>query len=158
MKELMPYIMIVISVLLIRYFVITPVVVDGISMNNTLAHDDVLLLRKFDKSYERDDIVVVKREVENDLIIKRIIALPGDTIEAKEGFVYVNGKKVIEDYSVGITVDFESLEVPKNHYFVMGDNRMSSDDSRRMGAIHKKYILGTVSFRIYPFDSFGKID
>lgn len=157
LKEIVPYLMVILVVVIIRFFVITPVIVDGVSMNHTLENDEVLLLRKFDRKYERGDIVVIKREEEKDLIIKRVIALPGDTISCLDSIVYVNGKPLEEKYVKGLTYSFNEIEVPKDHYFVMGDNRMSSDDSRRMGTIDKKNIIGTVSLRIYPFQKFGLV-
>ena len=156
-KELVPYLMVILAVILIRYFVITPVVVDGTSMNYTLKDEEVLLLHKFDRKYTYGDIVVVEREVEKDLIIKRVIALPGDTIYALDGIVYVNNEPIKEEYKKGITFDFNEVKVPDDHYFVMGDNRMHSDDSRRMGPISKDNIKGTVKFRIYPFKEFGLV-
>lgn len=157
-KELFPYLMVIGVVIFIRFFVITPVIVDGTSMNYTLNEDEVLLLRKFDRSYEYGDIVVIKREEENDLIIKRVIALPNDTISCQNSVVYVNGKPLEEDYVKGVTFDFEEIVVPENHYFVMGDNRMRSDDSRRMGPISKENIIGTVKIRIYPFSKLGFVE
>ena len=70
-KDLVPYLMVILAVILIRYFVITPVVVDGASMNYTLKDEEVLLLHKFDRKYTYGDIVVIEREVEKDLIIKK---------------------------------------------------------------------------------------
>jgi len=157
-KEIVPYLMVILVVILIRLFVITPVIVEGKSMTYTLDEDEVLLLSKFDRRYTYGDIVVIEREEEKDLIIKRVIALPGDTISCINGVVYVNNEPIEEDYKKGITFDFLEVKVPKNHYFVMGDNRMGSDDSRRMGPIHKNNIKGTVKLRIYPFNEFGFVE
>ena len=93
-KEIVPYLMVILVVILIRLFVITPVIVEGKSMTYTLDEDEVLLLSKFDRRYTYGDIVVIEREEEKDLIIKRVIALPGDTISCINGVVYVNNEPI----------------------------------------------------------------
>lgn len=161
-KELIPYIIIIITVVLIRTFIITPVRVDGLSMYPTLKNGEILLLKKYDKSFERFDIVVVKYDTTR--IVKRIIGLPGDTIEYKNSILYVNGVEVEEPYLDSTrTSDFDLskihlTKIPDDYYFVMGDNRNNSTDSRVIGAVPKKDILGTTNFSIFPFNTFGKIN
>lgn len=94
-------------------------------------------------------------------LVKRVIGVPGDSIEIVDGKLYINMKKVDDPYS-SITADFSLLqlgytEVPEGYYFVMGDNRKASSDSRMIGLIKKSDILGTASFRIFPFNSFGLV-
>ena len=89
-KELIPYIIIIIVVILIRTFIITPVRVDGDSMNPTLENTNLLLLEKFNKNYKRFDVIVFNHN--NTKLVKRIIGLPGDSIEYKTDKLYINGK------------------------------------------------------------------
>ena len=107
------------------------------------------------KDIKRFDIVVV--DAKDELIIKRVIALPGETISYKDNTLYINGKKVEEKYSYGITDDFESVKLKKDEYFVMGDNRQNSLDSRYFGPFKKKYIRGKTNVIILPFDRMGKV-
>ena len=156
-KELIPYVIIVVVVFFIRTFIITPVRVYGSSMENTLKNNDILLLKKFDKKYDRYDIVVINHTNENyktERIIKRVIALPGETIYVKNGKIYVNDKEISENYTKTITFDFDKVKLSDDEYFVMGDNRMNSEDSRSIGPVKKERILGTVNFRLYPFSKF----
>lgn len=162
-KELLPYFMIIITVVLIRTFIATPVRVNGISMKPYLQEGDVLILNKLDKSYKRFDIVVIN--IDDTKIIKRVIGLPGETIEYKDCKLYINDKIVSDFVTECITDDF-SLEtlynyviIPENYYFVMGDNRKDSSDSRdyRVGLIEKSQIEGTATIRLYPFNKLGKI-
>ena len=161
-KELIPYIIIVVVVVLFRTFIATPIRVDGPSMEDTLKNGDILFLNKLNKSYERFDIVVIYKS--NIRLIKRIIGLPGDNIEYKDNILYINGEEV-EDVALIRTGDFTLHElygidkIPEGYYFVMGDNRTKSKDSRyhEIGLIKKSDIAGTTSFRLFPFNKIGKI-
>lgn len=153
----MPYIIIIIVVVLIRTFIATPVKVNGTSMTNTLSHGDTMILNKIDvklNELERFDIVVI--ETGDTYLIKRIIGLPGEMIAYKDGNLYINGKKVKDPYYKDEnTNDFDGVKIPKNSYFVMGDNRDNSIDSRIIGVINKKDILGTTKLVIFPFKNIG---
>ena len=110
------------------------------------------------KDIKRFDIVVVDDKEE--LIIKRIIGLPGENIEYKDNKLYVNGKMVKENFSHKETYDYsieelDATEVPEDSYFVLGDNRLNSKDSRIIGFIPKDQILGKTSLTIFPFNRFG---
>ena len=158
LKEIIPYIIEVIVVVLIRTFLITPIRVNGSSMYPTLKDKEIMILNKIGKTVngiDRFDIVVLKEE---DYLIKRVIALPGEKISCQNGNIYINGKKLKDKYGSGLTSDFEPIEVPKDSYFVMGDNRENSKDSRYIGPINKKEIKGKTSFILFPFKNFGKID
>lgn len=159
-KEIVPYIVIIIGVVLFRTYIFTPVKVDGLSMYPTLSDNEVLILKKYDKKYERFDIVVLNYQ--NDKLVKRIIGLPGEHIKYSEGILYVNGKKIEEEFIKEITDDFDievfDDKIPEDCYFVLGDNRDNSKDSRMIGFINKKDIEGKVEFAIFPFNKFGKID
>ena len=155
-KELIPYIVIIIVVVLIRTYIVTPVIVVGDSMVPTLKDNQILLLNKFDYKFneiERYDIVVIK--VGKSEIIKRVIGLPGENIEYKNNTLYINGHEEETIYNFD-TDDFKLEEIckcdkiPQDKYLVLGDNRMVSSDSRIIGLIDKKDILGSTSISIWP--------
>lgn len=160
LKEYLPYVFIIIGVVLLRTFIITPVIVDGESMFPTLKNNQILLLNKYKKEYKRKDIVVIKYNNNNEKkekLIKRVIGLPGEYVEYKSHKLYIDGKKV-DDKFANITDNF-SLEyininmkkIPKGYYLVLGDNRTNSIDSRMIGLIKKEDIKGTVTRSIIPF-------
>ena len=101
---------------------------------------------------KRFDIVVVDEGSE--LIIKRVIGLPGELVEYKNNKLYINGKKVNDKYASKETEDF-SILVPKGEYFVLGDNRTNSLDSRVFGTFSKDKILGKTSMTLFPFNRWG---
>lgn len=151
-KKILPYFSIVIVVLLIRTFIMTPVRVNGPSMDNTLKHGQILILNKLDK-YKRGDIVVV--DLGDEKIIKRIVGLPGESIYCLNGEIYINDEKIKEDYTSSETLDFTKVFIQEDEYFVMGDNRPVSMDSRSFGPINKSQMMGTSEFRIWPLHKFG---
>lgn len=155
-KDIIPYIIIVVVVVLIRTYIITPVRVDGDSMNVTLSHGDILLLYKL-SDINRFDVVVIDEEEEKDIIIKRIIGLPGETVMIKDNIIYINDKKIEDEYAYGITSDVDKMTLENDEYFVLGDNRLISKDSRYFGPVKEESILGKTIFRIFPFNKFGKI-
>lgn len=163
-KEWLPYIIIVITVVLIRTYIITPVIVRGASMDETLHDKEVLLLSKITyklDTIKRYDIVVIK-DKDDDYIIKRVIGLPGDNIEYKDNILYINGKKSKKTFTKDITEDFTledickinedncKKEIPKGKYLVLGDNRDVSADSRTKGLIDRNQITGKTVFRLWP--------
>jgi len=154
-KEIIPYVIIIIVVLLIRTFIITPVNVDGPSMNDTLHDNDIMLLKKFDKTYERNEIVVFSRN--SDRLVKRIIGLPGEKIKCVSGIIYINNEEYEDKYALGTTDDFEEVKLGNNEYFVMGDNRGNSLDSRIFGPISDSQIIGTTDLIIFPFNRIRKL-
>ena len=165
-KELIPYVIIVIVVVLIRTFIVTPVIVSGPSMEPTLKNKDILILNKLHKKFNRYDVVVIDAKIngKKERIVKRIMGLPGESIEFKNNMFYVNGKRLSDDYR-GKTNDFTLEEVtgyeeiPDDYYFVMGDNRRNSLDSRdyRIGLVKKSDIIGVPMFRIWPLNKIGAI-
>ena len=156
LKEILPYIIIIVAVILIRTFIITPVRVSGDSMYDTLKNGDILLLKKFDKSFERYDIVVFDKNDEQ--LIKRIIGLPGETIRYKNNLLYINDEIVEDIYAYGVTANFQEKTLGSDEYFVMGDNRASSLDSRVLGPIKYSDIDGKADFILYPFNKIGKLN
>ncbi len=161
-KELIPYIIIIVVVVLIRSFIITPIKVDGASMEPTLNDNEILILKKYDHSFERFDIVVFKYGGSS--LIKRVIGLPGETVEYRDNKLYINGKYVKESFKrKSSTEDFklEDIElekISKNCYFVMGDNRGNSTDSRMIGEVCNEDIKGATNLSIFPFDTIGTIN
>jgi len=163
-KELYPYVIIVVVVILVRTFIITPVIVSGNSMKPNFNDGELLLVRKIkynEKTIKRFDVVVIKKDKEE--IIKRVIGLPGEHISYKNNKLYVNDKLVQENYTHLNTKDFNLEEIcscnsiPEGKYLVLGDNRPISKDSRMIGLIDEKDILGKAVYRIWPISKFGNI-
>ena len=157
-NDIKDYVFIVIAVLLIRTFLCTPAIVDGSSMDTTLAEGKMVIINKLHyriKDIKRFDIVVVKNREDKDKIIKRIIGLPNEHIEYKDGKLYINGVlKEAKDVTFQPTEDFE-YQTKEGEYFVLGDNRPVSKDSRMLGTFTKKDILGRVKLRLFPFTKIG---
>lgn len=156
LRGIRPYIVIVVVVVLIRTFIVTPGVVNGESMEDTLFNGDFVLVNKIGLWFgiDRFDIVVVK--LENDTIIKRVIGLPGDTIKYASNVLYVNGEEVNTPIEFEVTDDF-TMTAESDEYIVLGDNRNVSKDSRVIGPIKRKQIKGKVNFVLYPFSDAGVI-
>lgn len=163
--------------------------VKEISMQNTLFEDQILIVNRLSyksKEPQRGDIIIFyqKREINSffqefgrsissilpfmgpdeeesrDRLVKRVIGIPGDKIDIKDGNVYINEEQQNEAYVKGITqkghIEFP-LVVEENQLFVIGDNREHSRDSRHFGCIDISHVEGKSSFRIFPFSKFGKI-
>lgn len=155
-KELLPYVITIIVVLLFKQFLFAPIRVNGDSMYSTLKNNDIMILDKVHYRHndiKRFDIVVVDADYE--LLIKRVIGLPGEEIEVKNNKLYINGKYVKQNFKYKNTEDF-SYKIPKGKYFVMGDNRTNSLDSRYFGAFKRKQILGKTNYTVFPFNRIGK--
>lgn len=160
-KELIIYGSIILAIILIRTFVITPVRVNGSSMYSTLKDGEIMILNKLDyklHDIERFDIVVVKTDEKK--IIKRVIGLPGETLKYEDNTLYINDKKIDEPYLKDATEDFNitSLgyaKIPDDCYFVLGDNRDNSSDSRIIGPVKKSQITGSASLVLFPFSEAG---
>ena len=163
LKEIYPYIIVVVVVVLLRTFIITPAIVDGASMEPNLHDNNFILLNKFNlklNGIKRFDVVVI--DYNGEKLIKRVIGLPGEKIEYKDNTLYIDGFVTSEDFNHASTKDFKLekiglLSIPGDSYFVVGDNRGNSIDSRIIGVIDRKDILGKVSFRIFPLTKIGKI-
>lgn len=156
LKELMPYIIIVVVVLLVRSFIVTPGLVNGSSMEPTLHNNELVLINKIglNKGIDRYDIVVVKYE--NSTIIKRVIGLPYETVEYINDILYIDGEIVNTKVDFEYTKDFK-LTAGKNEYIVLGDNRNISKDSRIIGPVKESDIIGKVDLVLFPFSKFGKV-
>ena len=156
-KNLIPYIAVIIVVLIIKMYIVTPVSVKGTSMDPTLKENDIMLLNEIGyklTGLKRFDIVVINKNGEK--LIKRVIGLPGEVIKYEDNKLYVNGEYVKEDFlDESKTTQNLQVKLDDDYYFVLGDNRNVSQDSRYFGAVHIKDIKGTTSLTIYPFDRLG---
>lgn len=155
-KEISPYVLIIVVIVVIRIFIATPVKVDGDSMYNTLNDNDIVLLSKL-SSIDRFDIIVLKENDNNATIIKRVIGMPGDKVKIRNNKIYINNKIIEDEYAYGETSDYDEITLGDDEYFVLGDNRLISKDSRYFGAIKKSDIKGKAVFRLFPFTRFGSI-
>ena len=154
---------------LIFVFVARVIDVQGHSMENTLEDGDKIIITRLAGGYERGDIVVLRKDTfREEPIVKRIIAVGGQTIDIdfQNGIVYVDGEAIEEPYIKALTQDPEDflsyehpLEIPEGCVFVMGDNRNNSTDSRRstIGVVDTRYIMGKVIFRLLPLNKMGAI-
>lgn len=153
LKEILPYVMILVAVILFRTFIATPVIVNGPSMQETLHTNDILILRRTSK-INRYDIVVANHN--GDKLIKRVMGIPGDKIKCVSGIIYVNNEEV-SNYGYGTSFDFAQVILGDNEYFLIGDNREDSLDSRYFGPVEKSNISGVADFRVFPFTKIGKL-
>ena len=154
-----------ITAILIVVFVVQPVKVEGTSMLPQLENGERIFVNKFIYSFDsihRGDIVVFwYPDNPSQSFIKRVIGLPGDTIKVVNGHVFINDKPYNEPYlsrdRTQQLYNFGPEKVKQYHYFVMGDNRDASNDSRAWGEVPEKYIYGKAMFRYWPLSSFGSI-
>ena len=150
--------------LVIIVFLYQPVKVEGTSMAPLLSDQERIFINKFVYRFEpieRGDVVVFWYPLDRSKsFIKRVIALPGESVEIRRGVVYVNGKMVQESYvppQYADVSDYGPLPVPKGSYFVMGDHRISSNDSRVFGPVPSQFIYGRAVFAYWPVDHFGSL-
>ena len=169
LKEVFSTILYILVVLLGTWLIITFVGqrthVSGESMENTLDNGDQLIVDKITYRFqdpERFDIIVFPFHYkENTYYIKRIIGLPGETVQIADGTIYINGEVLEESYGREVMQDpgiaAEPITLGEDEYFVLGDNRNQSSDSRdpSVGLIHRDEIIGRAWLRIWPLDSFG---
>jgi signal peptidase I len=151
------------AVVIIIFFY-QPVKVEGTSMTPLISDQERIFINKFVYRYEpieRGDVVVFWYPLDRSKsFIKRVVGLPDDMVEIREGHVYVNGKMLLEPYVPPASADssnFSPTRIPKGEYFVMGDHRSSSNDSRIFGPVPRKFIYGKAVFAYWPVDHFGSI-
>lgn len=149
-------------ILLLQLFFVSSTKVSGESMNYTLQHNDRSLVLK-SNSAKRFDIIIFnsnKLTGEDKQYVKRIIGLPGETVCYKKNQLFINNKQVREPFDLKNRVhtgDF-SYKLNRNEFFVLGDNRGNSIDSRHFGCINKRDIVGKMIYRFFPLHSIGKIN
>ena len=163
--------------LVIRTFIFEPVRVDGQSMDDTLADGEIMIVSKLGYSSfdfiggrvsafgnpKRFDVVICRypgRGYTN--FVKRVVGLPGDTVSVQDGYLYINDEKydepyINDDYRSGYLNNFAPFTVPDGQFFVMGDHRNNSNDSRSIGPIDRNMIVGHVVQVVFPFSSFRSI-
>ncbi len=166
--ECICYILIFLTcVFIVPRYVAQRTVVDGNSMRDTLYNKDNLIVEKVSYYFnnpKRYDIITLDPYVdETEYYVKRIIGLPGETIQIKKGLVYINGELLQgEHYGKDIILNpgiaEDEIILGEDEYFVLGDNRNGSTDSREIGPIKKEQIKGHAVFRIWPFERFGTIE
>jgi signal peptidase I len=150
--------------LVIIVFLYQPVKVEGTSMAPLLSDQERIFINKFVYRFEpihRGDVVVFWYPLDRTKsFIKRVIGLPGETVEIRRGEVFVNGLPISEPYvpaKYEDPGDFGPVRVQMDEYFVMGDHRISSNDSRVFGAVASRYIYGRAVFAYWPVDHFGSL-
>ena|SRR5450432_1015408 len=150
--------------LVIIVFLYQPVKVEGTSMAPLLSDQERIFINKFVYRFEaiqRGDVVVFWYPLDRSKsFIKRVIALPGETVSIRQGVVTVNGNVVPEPYvppQYEDVSDYGPVRVPKDSYFVMGDHRISSNDSRVFGPVASRFIYGRAVFAYWPVDHFGSL-
>ncbi len=150
--------------MVIIIFLYQPVKVEGTSMAPLLTDQERIFINKFVYRFEpieRGDVVVFWYPLDRSKsFIKRVVGLPGEMVEIRQGRVYVNGKRLQEPYVPAHFTDgstYGPVRVPPDEYFVMGDHRASSNDSRVFGPVPNRYIYGKAVFAYWPMDRFGLI-
>ena len=159
--DLIKLLVVVVVILFLMIYIVSVTQVVGNSMYSTLENGDVLILNKFKYRFfdiKRGDIISLEND-DTKYLIKRVIGLPGDSISIKDNTLYINGEVYIENYlEEGLVYDdFELTSlgyqvIPDDMYFVLGDNRADSVDSREIGLVSKDDIIGKISFRIWPLN------
>lgn len=150
--------------LVIIVFLYQPVKVEGTSMAPLLSDQERIFINKFVYRFEpiqRGDVVVFWYPLDHSKsFIKRVVGLPGETVQIRQGAVYVDGNIVPEPYvprQYEDLSDFGPVRVEMDHYFVMGDHRISSNDSRVFGSVASRFIYGRAVFAYWPVDHFGSL-
>jgi signal peptidase I len=150
--------------LVIIIFLYQPVKVEGTSMAPLLSDQERIFINKFVYRFEpieRGDVVVFWYPLDRSKsFIKRVVGLPGETVELRAGRLYVGGKELIEPYVPANYLDgtnYPPLTLPADSYFVMGDHRDSSNDSRVFGPVARQFIYGKAVFAYWPVDHFGSL-
>lgn len=163
MKKIFEWIIAIIIALVllfaVRTFLFIGYVVDGDSMKPTFHDNDRVIVNKLVKNFgqiNNGDVIVFHANKNADYI-KRVIGLPGDTVEMKNNKLYINGTHVnddikTDDFSTRTIQGSKSDVIPNGEYLVLGDNRSNSRDSREIGFVHEDDIVGTVNLRYYPFN------
>ena len=156
----------VLLAIILIVFIYQPVKVEGTSMMPSLTDQERIFINKFTYrfgmgSIERGDMVVFYFPLDKTKsYIKRVIGLPGDRVRIDKGVVIVNGKRLAENYVPDEYRDhnaYEEQEVPPNHYYVLGDHRSSSNDSRSWGTVERSYIYGKAVFVYWPLGKMGRV-
>lgn len=161
---LVPLSVLLVGLLTTFYVKNTTAVIDGASMEPQLLTEDLVLVTRGYENPSRGDVIVIqpKRSGENpDALAKRVVGLPGDAIEIRQGRAIVNGEIEHGDYTVYVAegdIEAPRSVVPEGHVYVLGDNRPVSEDSRLFGTVPLDWVIGEVTWVIQPIDRFGRVD
>jgi len=151
----------VLIALVVYFFLAQATRVYGQSMEPTLHTNDRVILDKLTYRFRpphRGDVVVIQVQKDGPRLIKRIVGLPGETISIHDGKVFIDGKPLEEPYLNQPTTGLmPPRHIPPGHYFVLGDNRRASNDSRSFGPVARDHILGRAVFRYWPPNAIGPI-
>lgn len=154
----------VIALTLVHFFVATVFIIEGISMEPDFFNGEAIIANRFQYTFSKPDhgdVAMLKfpGDPEHKKYIKRIVGLPDDTIEIKNGAAILNGKTISEPYlSTGVkTLPDMQITLKDDEYFLMGDNRPNSNDSRVWGVANKRHLIGKAWFVIWPTTDFGKV-
>lgn len=151
-----------VTVFIIRGFLVQPFLVSGASMEPTFQDGNYLLIDELTYRFrepERGEVVVFRYPRDPKVFyIKRIVGLPGEEVAVLGGKVYVNGKELQEAYLAEVTGGSASVRLGESEYFVMGDNRSHSFDSRNWGPVTRDDIIGITRLRVLPFQQFGIVE
>jgi signal peptidase I len=148
----------------IRYFLIQPFFVKGASMEPNFLDGDYLIIDEISYRFDapqRGDVVIFRYPLDpSQFFIKRVIGLPGEKVKVADDHVFINGKLLDETkYLQGIsTAGNVEVTLGNDEYFVLGDNRQASSDSRRWGEVNKKFIIGRAWLRAWPFNRLGAVN
>ncbi len=159
--EVIKVVLISLAIILpIRYFLVQPFYVQGASMEPNFYDKEYLIINEIGyrlESPKRGEVVILKDPEDRKVyFIKRLIGLPGDKLEVKQGRVYINDELLEETYIQNFSNDYYGpVNLKRDEYFVMGDNRNNSYDSRRLGPIQRSDIIGKVWLRGWPLDRFN---
>lgn len=165
-REVVSWIKLIVSAFIIAFVLKTYVfqiaLVNQISMEPTLVEGQILIIDKISYLFgnpKRGEIVILRDELERKFLIKRAIGLPGENVEIKNERVFINGEELKPDYTDAPTEagSFVASDIPADKYFVLGDNRLHSRDSRSetVGLVDRKHIVGRAVFRIWPLNKIG---
>ena len=150
-KYIITLVILVSVILVINLWLAGVYIISGSSMQPTMDSGNVVFVNKLAEAYRRFDIVIIKTP--DSRIVKRVIGLPRDTVQIKDGYVYINGKQlddVVSEKTEFAGTAFQPLTLGEGEYFVLGDNREESKDSRYkdIGVIKQEQIVGRVVFRL----------
>jgi len=156
-KDIISIAVIILVIVLIRIFIVTPGIVNGSSMDKTLHDGELVIVNKIGLLFgiNRYDIVVANYD--DGTIIKRVIGLPNETVKYADNVLYINDKKVDTPFEFESTGDF-TIKCGEDEYVLLGDNRDISKDSRVLGPFKEKNIKGKVNLVIFPFRNFGFVE
>lgn len=167
LRELLEWVVTIVMALaialVVRTYLFEPVRVDGRSMLETLQDGEIMLVTKPEYiagDPERFDVVICHYPGRgNTNFVKRVVGLPGDTVEIKDGYLYVNGEKYEEEYlTYRPNYTMAAVTVPEGEYFVLGDNRSNSNDSHIIGCITRDMIVGHVRCVVWPISEWRTIE